>query len=475
MNLQGEFAKQGIDFSKLSDQVKASLVADAKKALAAGGQFDPEVLARKADFEALDPPLNPMLGQLLREKNPGQFQFERNTVGIQGAGEPIGQRLTEENAGLIANLNNLRGRITPEGGMDEYAANVALQRTLRGEDAARNAAKTNLFNEAKTAAGRDLPLSPRSFTDALDRELDFEGAGRFLPGDLRADINKIAAGDAPFTMQEAQQLLKVSNKHFDKTGQQGGKNAALGIFNKHMNRVIDEAADAADNTLGAEAAQKFRIANHAHRQQKGMLEKTPALKFAVENDIPDQQFIQKFVISKSAQPREVLNLRAQLRNHPEIWNEIRGQVVDFLKSKALNSASDEVGKFSQSAFKKKGLDVIGDAKLKILFNPQEVEQLKRIGRVASLIQVEPIGTKINNSGTSQAITNLLSRASGVPYLRELVANPIQNFRMQGQVNSALNPSLNAVSSPAALDPELVRRLSLPLAVSGYPVVKGLLE
>jgi hypothetical protein len=359
--------------------------------------------------------------------------------------------------------------------MDEYAANVALQRTLRGEDAARNAAKTNLFNEAKTAAGRDLPLSPRSFTDALDRELDFEGAGRFLPGDLRADINKIAAGDAPFTMQEAQQLLKVSNKHFDKTGQQGGKNAALGIFNKHMNRVIDEAAEAADNTLGAEAAQKFRIANHAHRQQKGMLEKTPALKFAVENDIPDQQFIQKFVISKSAQPREVLNLRAQLRNHPDIWNEIKGQVIEHLKfDKALNRSSDEVGQFSQSGFKK-GLDNIGDAKLKILFSPEEVAQLKRIARVGEFIDMIPKGAKINNSGTSQAVANLLSRASGVPYLRELVANPIQNFRMQGQVNSALNPSLQAVSNPATLDPELVRRLSLPLSVSGYPTVKGLLE
>jgi hypothetical protein len=467
LNLQGEFSKQGIDFSKLSDQVKASLIADAKKALAAGGKFDPEVLARKADFEELG--MNPMLGELLRERNPAQFAFEKNTAGIQGAGEEIAQRLNEHNAKLIKHANSF---IT--GNLDDYAANVAAQQALKGEDAARAAANAALFDTAKNAAGRDLPLSPRSFTDALNKELDFEGLGDFLPPKLRNSMNKIATGEAPFTMQEAQQLLKVANNHFDRTGQQGGMNRALGTFGNHLNRVIDEAGDAAENTLGKEAAQQFRIANQAHRARKQMLENTPALKFAVDNDIPDQQFIQKFVISKNAKPGELLNMRAQLEKQPEIWNEIKSQVASFIKSKAAPGSSDEVAKFSQSGFDR-ALKQIGDAKLKILFDPKELEQLKRIGRVASFIQVDPIGAAVNHSKSAIEMTNILSRMSGVPYLRELVANPIQNFRMQGQVNSALNPSLNAVSNPTTLDPELVRRLSLPLSVSGYPTVKGLLE
>jgi hypothetical protein len=290
--------------------------------------------------------------------------------------------------------------------------------------------------------------------------------GDALPAGVRKAINQIATGEMPFTIQKAEQLRQAINGQI--TNMPSRENFALQAVNRALQNEIDNVGSQA----GDEAAQAFKAARAAASERFKQIETSAPLKAAIEGMEPDK-FIQKFVINGKA--KDLLTLRANLQDNPALWDEIRGQVIDHLKfEKALNRSSDEVGQFSQSMFKK-GLDNIGDAKLKILFSPEEVAQLKRIARVGEFIDVIPKGAKINNSGTSQAVANLLSRASGVPYLRELVANPIQNFRMQGQVNSALNPSLNAVSNPTTLDPELVRRLSLPLSVSGYPTVKGLLE
>jgi hypothetical protein len=460
LNLQGEFAKQGIDFSKLSDQVKASMVADAKKALSAGGQLDPEVLARKADFEELG--MKPTLGQILREKDPGQFQFEKNTVGIQGAGESIGQRFTEQNAQLIQRLNEMRAGQ----GLDKFQAAANVIDELKAVDATRNANVGALYDQARAAAGINTPLNPSNFAQSLNNTLDEAMVGDALPAGVRKAINQIATGEMPFTIQKAEQLRQAINGQI--TNMPSRENFALSAVNRALQNEIDNVGSQA----GDEAAQAFKAARAAASERFKQIETSAPLKAAIEGMEPDK-FIQKFVINGNA--KDLLTLRANLQDNPAMWEEIRGQVIDHLKfEKALNRSADEVGQFSQSMFKK-GLANIGDAKLKILFSPDEVAQLKRIARVGEFIDVIPKGAKINNSGTSQAVANLLSRASGVPYLRELVANPIQNFRMQGQVNSALNPSLNAVSGPATLDPELVRRLSLPLSVSGYPTVKGLLE
>jgi hypothetical protein len=284
---------------------------------------------------------------------------------------------------------------------------------------------------------------------------------------LRKAVNDIASGNAPFRIQEAEQLKKIANLEFDKTGQQGAKNYALGLLKRHLD---DEIANTATQA-GQETANAFKIATKAAKQQFGMLEKTPALKAAVENSLPDDKFIEKYVISGSVKPRELLNLRAQLRQSPDVWQEIRGQVIEHLKSKATGGQLDEFAKFSQSGFKN-GLNSIGDARMKILFSPAEISELKAIQRVAASIQVQPVGSAVNNSGTSQATMNLLTRLSGVPYLKEIAINPILHHRQDVLINQALNPGARAMAQPSAIPPEIIRRYNLPAAVSAYPLLQG---
>lgn len=474
--IANDLGAAGVDYSQLSKETQESILKDAEKALKAGGKLDMNALALKYDFEKLG--MKPTLGQVSRD--PMQFQFERNNAGIEGAGETLSQRFNEQNSQLVGALGGLR---KAAGGSDDAYTGIArIQSDLRALNDAKKQGVSALYDAAKNKPGRLTQLNPHRFTNDLNDVLDRELGGYALPSGLQNSLNKIAKGDAPFGIQEAEQLKKMANQYWDKTGQDGARNFAITQFKEALNREISSSSDdlmrqaqtmastgaMADANAAQEVAQSFKIATKAARQQKRALEKVPALKFAIDNEMPDPKFIERFVVN--ARPRELLNLRAQLRKNPETWEEIRGQVLEYIKTKATNNQPDEFAKFTQAGFSK-ALNSVNDAKLKILFSPQEIAQLKSIGRVGKAIQIAPEGVTINRSGTSQAMANLLSRLSHVPYLRELAINPLMNHRLQSQVNSALNPSAPMIPKPSALPPEFVRALNLPLAVGAYPILQ----
>ncbi len=468
--ISDDLAARGVDFSRLSKETQEGIIKDADAALKAGGKLDMDAVALKYQFDKLG--IQPTLGQLNR--NPMQYQFERNNAGIEGAGETLSQRFNDQNRQLVDAITKMKNAV---GGADDaYTGNVRVQSGLRAMDDARSANVTDLYTVAKNQPGRFTQLNPHRFTNDINDILDKELGGYALPSGLQNTINKIAKGDAPFGIQEAEQIKKMANQYWDKTGQDGARNFAIGKLKDALNREVAATADdlmmSASNGAGnaaRETALSFKIATKAARQQKNAIDKIPALKYAVNNDMPDPKFVEKFVIN--AKPRELMNLRSQIRNDKETWQEIRGQVVEFLKTKATGGQLDEFAKFSQSGFKN-GLKTIGDARMKILFSPSEIEELNAIHKVAAAIQVQPAGSVVNNSGTSQAIANLMSRLSNVPYLKELAINPLMNYRMQSKVASALNPQASQIiPNASALPPELIRRFNLPLAVGAYPILQ----
>jgi hypothetical protein len=449
--LSSDLNSKGIDYSKLSKQTQESLLKDAKTALRSGGALDADALARKADFESIG--IKPTLGQVTRD--PMQYQFEQNTRGVVGSGESLSQRFNEQNSGLIDAVNKARMNISGGQGADKYDAGQALVNSLSAKDSAAKANVGSLYDTARNAAGIDTRLNNGRFAQTLNDALDQQMLGDALPGDVRKAINQIATGEMPFTIQKAEQIRQAINGQMPKIPDRSG------VAMRMVNDALQNEIDSVGSGVGGQAAEAFKAARGAAAQRFSELEKSPALKAAVDGFEPND-FVDKFVIK--AKPGDLMSLRANVQDNPELWNEARGQVIDFLKNKAVSNQSDEFAKFSQSGFNN-GLKSIGDARLKILFNPDEIAELKKIQRVAASIQVQPVGSAVNNSGTSQAVTNLLTRLSNVPYLKELAVNPILNFRMQGNIDSALNAAIPSASKQAtkgaAIDPNLLQRL-LPL-------------
>lgn len=455
-NLEAELTARGVDYSKLSKEMQESLAKDANAALKAGKELDFDALSRKADFEVLG--IKPTTGQLTRD--PMQYQFEQNTRGIVGGGETLSNRFNEQNTGLLNAINARRGGNIA----DPYDAGQAIQSALKASDDTAKSNVTNLYDIAKNSAGINVPLNPRNFTDNLFQRLDDEMVGDALPSGVRKTLNSIATGEMPFTIQKAEQMRRAINGQMPKIP--GPDSVALKMVNDALQNEIDNVGSG----LGGQAGEAFKQARATASQRFAGIEQSPALRTAIDEADPID-FVNKHVIR--AKPSELMALRSNLKDNPDLWNEARGQVIDFLKNKATSGQPDEFAKFSQSGFKN-GLNSIGDARLKILFNADEIAELKRIQRVAASIQVQPVGSAVNNSGTSQAVSNLLSRLSGVPYLRELVANPLINFRMQSQVNSALNPG-NVAGQAAKRVPAGINPLTLPIAIGGQSVANRLTE
>ena len=181
----------------------------------------------------------------------------------------------------------------------------------------------------------------------------------------------------------------------------------------------------------------------------GIVEKTPALQ-AVRDGIEPDKFVKQFIVGNGnkANVSDLNALKASIKSSPEAMQSVREQIAAHLKSSALNGAADEVGNLSQSGFNK-ALNGIGEEKLSMFFKPDEVRQLKAIGRVASYEQFQPKGSAVNNSNTAgTAIANVLDRIGGSSMLSKV---PLGNLLSAPAQNIALGMrSADALKVPNAL-------------------------
>jgi hypothetical protein len=118
-------------------------------------------------------------------------------------------------------------------------------------------------------------------------------------------------------------------------------------------------------------------------------------------------------------------------------------MISFLKSKALGSASDEVGNVSQSNLNK-ALQSIGERKLRLFFDQSELEGIKAAARVASYEQVQPRGSAVNNSNTAgTALATLFDKLANSPLVGKIPLAP----QMAGNISASIaaRRALNAPS------------------------------
>jgi len=135
---------------------------------------------------------------------------------------------------------------------------------------------------------------------------------------------------------------------------------------------------------------------------------------------------------------------------------VRESVLGYLRDSALSNQADEVGKFSSSAFNR-ALRRIGDRKLEAIFPPEELAQLRSLGRASSYAQAQPVGSAVNNSNSGALVlgrgADLLTQWAGrVPGGGLLVADPLR------QINIGLTSRQAQNLAPALMRP--TERISL---------------
>jgi hypothetical protein len=426
--------KAGINTANLSDDVKNALTIEVQKALKVSPNLDDAALGRLTDYQKTG--LTPMSGNLTL--NPATISQERNLAKVgANSTDPAAQKLStiqrDNDLKLMDGLNKF--------GSDDDAVTASnkIIEILNVKDAATKKIIGKFYDQARNTEGRSALLNPRDFTQKANDALDDALLGGKLPGDVRIRLNSIASGDTPLTVDVAEQL-KTNIGALQRSSNDQAERLAL-----------SKVREALDNTAlvdgqGKEAIAAFNKARSANKAYMQMVERNPALQ-AVRDGVEPDKFVSKFILGsgEKANISQVKALRDSLKDNPEATTAIRGQIANYLKSRAVNGKADEVANFSPDAYNK-ALKAIGDDKLKLFFTDQDLDMLKTLGRVSSYEKFQPTGSAVNNSNTTGALTAVLDRLANSPLLRKtplagkLIADNAQDINIAIGSRKALSPT-----------------------------------
>lgn len=495
--------QNGVDIAQIPAQVRSELSKEVKNALDTGKQVNPEVVRRIADYGVVG--ATPTRGTVTLD--PVQITQEKNLAKLgANSSDPRLQDLSRvqnaNNAKLIENLNELGGNTA---NANPVVAGKAGVEAIKARDAAAKATEKTLYSKARDSSGRAIDLDSDGFVATAYDNLAKSNKGAFLPENIKTVLDQLRTGKvtmggkeypAPFTVDTIDNL-KTMLATAQRSAGDGNVRAALSQVRSALDdvqpkavgqpvggsqvvdpRAISGAKAAADKASG-ESMSAFDSARRFARARRNWQESAPGIAAALEDVAPDR-FVKDYILSGSnkAATAEVEKLIGTVKKDPAAMRAIKENIVGYFKSKALNGAADEVGNFSQSGYNK-ALNEFGDTKLKMFFKPEEIAQLKALGRVASYETVQPRGSAVNNANTAGTFAGILDKIASsslvgkLPFGDAMLRQPAQNWSAQISAKNALGAS-NAIAAPAPAptDSGILKKLIGPGLLLAAPGAEG---
>lgn len=380
----------------LSPQMLQGLRDEVSKAFSSGQKLDAAALLRKKDFEAAG--IDPLLGQITRD--PMQFAQELNLRGLAGVGDPIAARLNGQALALKNGVGQYAGDAA-----EAFKAGDQLSTSLKGIDESMRQRVTGLYQAARNDAGKDLDVPLQGL--AQDYAQILQDFGDKVPSGVRNNLNALGLDPLNpsnqkklFTIEDADKLLKVINQNDPGMADKPMSTALRSLRNAVKNAVLS-----ADATGGP-----FKPAVDAAAQRFRLHEAIPSLEAAANGTTAADDFVKRFVINGKV--NDVQGMGKLLASvDKDAYNQARSQLGADLQRAAFgeNMAGDKG--FAQERFNKR-LRELGTDKLAAFFSPEEIANLKTLGRVGSYITSQPAGSAVNNSNTASALFNLATKLPG---------------------------------------------------------------
>lgn len=432
--------QSGMDFSQLPANVRTSLRNDVARALQAGEELNPDAVRRLADFRLVG--ATPTRGMVTQD--PVQITREMNLAktGANSADDTLqglARVQNQNNATFIQRLNDQgaqRGNV--------QAAGERVNASILGNQASLRAEERAAWDAARNSPGYTQPVEANVIS-RINQALGDEGMMPFLNPTISRYMESFMNGQQPFTPQAYRNLQSMLANEMAA----GGNPAAAARLARNVLESTDlrpitnpRGIDFGNALVTQATANQMRQADAAPGQAIDAVNRARAATraaYAYEDSSPlvrsvlsdgaagdPMRIAKRFVIGGTPNEAETLAREVgQAGRQP-----IRDAIVAHLKEKAVNGASDEVGKFSQSAYNK-ALRDIGDRKLSLFFSPEEILQLRALGRVSSYAQNQPVGSAVNNSNSGalllgRGLDAIAGLANSFPVVGPLVAQPVTN-------------------------------------------------
>jgi hypothetical protein len=421
----------------VSPELQQSVVNAARQT---GGAVNPETLNRHIEADSL--PVKVQLTPGQASQDPALISHEMNNRG-KIAGLP--QLLNEQNAKLTQNVQAIRDQVGP----DVFSANPVehgdtLIKAYKDKADIADADINQKYQALRDAAGGEFPVSAptllKNATSALNQELLLDHA----PKAVMSTLGRLADGDN-MTFQNFESL-RTNLARTMRSSTDGNERAAAGVIRQAMEELPLKPG-------AAELKPLADVARSAARTQFQAVAADPAYKAAVNDEVPPDRFVQKFVIGA---PRDQVGLmRENLQGNDTATQTMGVSALDHLRQAAGVDAQGN-GTFNQAGFNKH-LQALSP-KLGSLLDPGTVEKLETLGNVARYTQAQPKGSFVNNSNTlvgaiashaanaAEGIANV--KAGGIP-VGTLTRKALENRSAKKLARETMTPYGGLTKLPEA--------------------------
>lgn len=424
---------------EVSPMARESLLRQVMESLKSGKQLDAAAALRKQDFGREGLPS--LLGQITRD--PKQFSTERNLYGVEGIGDELRNVLQVQNAGIRSRLDKMgaaRANSPFRAGEDMIGA-------LSKEDEKMANAIRAAYRNVRASNAKDWDIPLQGLAQDAAEVIDTFGVGaerNAIPSAIFSKLKDFGMVGDPrmtqtrvFNFEEADKLLKQINSHAN-----GGPNASLDALRNAVKRSLLDAGDGVSDPYALPrkmAAERFKL-----------MDAVPALKAAADGSASPDAFVQRFIID--GKTKEVTRLAGILPD--EAKAEARRQIVTTLRRAAFGEdmAGDKTVAPERFA---KAIRNMGADKLKAFFDPDEVEQLYRLGRISAYIGSEPAASSVSKgSNIGGALFNQLGRMprmSGAVSTVQALSRPfVQGTQAASAMRATVPQTANLTAEEIAL-------------------------
>lgn len=371
-------AGAAVDLQKLSPSLRTAVE---KAVQETGGAVNPEVLARQVQADSLPVKVRLSEGQALGDER--LISLELNA---RGKHEVYSKGFAEQNKALTENLRVLRDETGPE----VFSTNaVEHADTLIGRyqaiDDARNADIGGKYEALRDAAGGQFPVDTQALIVNVRGALKKDLATSKAPADVMTFLEEKAAAGG-MSLEEFENM-RTTLARIQRSAADGQERHAAGVIRQQLEEMPLQPQAAALKGLAD-------TARAAARERFQALEADPAYKAAVNETVPPDKFVQKFVIGGTRD--NVAKLSEAMAPDERAAQTVKVATLDHLRS-AAGIDSGYNGNFTQAGFNKalQGLE----PKLGSLLDPKTAEIARTVGDVARYTQFQPKGSFANNSNT----------------------------------------------------------------------------
>ena len=470
---------QGVDPASVNLNLLSGMRSEVQSALDHGADISPEAIVNRARAESLPVPVNMTRGQATGDAM--QFAREQNMRGIEGVGEPITGRLTEQNQAFIQNLDALGAKNAPDpvSTGTQYASKIQSFWDQLQQN------KNNLYAQVRNSQGQSAAMDGVGAAQNIKAALDSPQASHvydLLPANIKKTIESLNYGELPLTVAQSQSLDKIWGD-----AARGADGSTAYAINQARKMLMD--APVTDD-LGAQAKQAYMAARQAHAQQMSLVD--PKLSNGMPN--PNFQPLVKSVVMDGKPPEQLFgtgflnappsvaqkNLSFLSQIDPNAPQQIGTTLMGEIKRQALSSASDQRGTVSEAVLRGWANDPVKSARLDALLPQEAANTFRNLSATVEKAKKFPVASAVNTSNSGSAVVNagmsmLKNSALGqiakrMPILKG-IAEGLDAASNQTAVNSALKPGVtlkdlaSATPSQAALT-RLATRALVPAASAG---------